>query len=85
MDTLPSKSELVAAVLEVLQEQSSMKTSEINKAVIKKLQIPEHLLEIEDANCTGSEFSYRIRCAETKLQQDGKISNPKREVWKTQQ
>lgn len=80
MDTLPSKSELAVVVLEVLQEQSPMKTAEINEAVIKKMQIPEHLLEIEDANCTGSEFSYRIRWARTQLKQEGKISNPERGV-----
>lgn len=84
MDTLPSKSELATTVLEVLQEKSPLKTSEINEAVIKKLQIPDQLLEIEDANCTGSEFSYRIRWARTKLKQEGKISNPERGVWKLQ-
>ena len=68
MDTLPSKSELATTVLEVLQEKSPLKTSEINEAVIKKLQIPDQLLEIEGANCTGSEFSYRIRWAKTRKQ-----------------
>ena len=81
MNSLPKKTELAAAVLEVLQERSPMTTADINQAVIEWLQIPDELLEIEDANCTGSEYSYRMRWARTELKQKGKIKSPGRGIW----
>lgn len=81
MDKLPKKTELTAVILEVLRERSPMTTAEINAAVIQRLQIPKDLLEIEDANCTGSEYSYRMRWARTELKQKGKIQSPGRGVW----
>ena len=81
MDNLPKKTDLAATVLEVLQERSTMTTAEINEAVIERLQIPAKLLEIEDANCTGSEYSYRMRWARTELKQKGKIKSPGRGIW----
>ncbi len=80
MDKLPQKAELAAAILEVLREKNSMKTADINAAVIEILGIPEDLLKIEDANCTGSEFSYRTRRARTDLKQKGKIKSPGRGI-----
>lgn len=81
MQYLPSKTELTAVILEVLQGNSPMSTTDMNSAVIKKLGIPPVLLEIEDANCTGSEFSYRMRWARTELKQKGKIRNLERGIW----
>lgn len=58
-----------------------MTISEINQKVILLLDIPEILLKIEDANCSGSEYSYRMRWARTELKQKGLILNSKRGVW----
>ena len=38
-----------------------MTVAKLNGKVASKLHIPEGLLSIEDANGTGTEFSYRIR------------------------
>ncbi|MCF2663580.1 winged helix-turn-helix domain-containing protein [Oscillibacter valericigenes] len=38
-------------------------------------------MEIEDANCTGSEYSYRMRWARTELKQKGMIKSPGRGIW----
>ncbi len=81
MEKLPTKTELTIAIRDVLREHRPMTTAEINAAVIERLQIPDPLLEIEDANCTGSEYSYRMRWARTELKQKGKIKSPGRGVW----
>ena len=81
MNDLPKKTALAATVLEVLKERSPMTTSEINEAVIKRLQIPAELLEIEDTNCIGSEYNYRMRWARTELKQKGRIKSPGRGIW----
>jgi hypothetical protein len=46
-----------------------MTTSEKNKCVISLQQAPPALVEIEDANCTGTKYSYRMRWATTELKQ----------------
>nr|WP_314987699.1 winged helix-turn-helix domain-containing protein [uncultured Stomatobaculum sp.] len=58
-----------------------MKTADINDAVANCLDIPEELLLLEDANCTGTEYSYRMRWARTELKQKGIIQNVKRGEW----
>jgi hypothetical protein len=83
MDAFPSKKELMDSILYVLQQtDGTMKTAAINDAVAKRLNIPEELLTIEDANCTGTEYSYRMRWARTELKQKGKILNVKRGEWR---
>lgn len=83
MDRLPSKKELMETTLAVLKDMGGQcTTAAINDAVIKELGIPQELLEIEDANCTGTEYSYRMRWARTELKQKGFISNPSRGLWK---
>ena len=54
----------------------------INDAVAKNLNISDELLSIEDANCTGTEYSYRMRWARTELKQKGKIKNVERGEWR---
>ena len=83
MDKLPSKKELMDSILYVLlQTDDVMKTADINEAVAKSLNLSDELLAIEDANCTGTEFSYRMRWARTELKQKGKIENVKRGEWR---
>lgn len=82
MKRLPQKRVLMDAILTVMKNSSgSMNTSTINDLVAKKLNIPKDLLEMEDANCSGTEYSYRMRWARTELKQKGFIRNVKRGEW----
>ena len=82
MNKLPSKKELSPVVIEIMQSNGGkLSTSEMNDLVIEKLGITPELLEIEDANCTGSEFSYRMRWVRTQLKKEGIIANPERGIW----
>ena len=82
MDDFPKKKELMDAIIAVLQGNgAAMKTAEIDAAVAKKMNLSDEMLTIEDANCTGSEYSYRMRWARTELKQKGKIVNLSRGVW----
>ena len=47
----------------------------------RSLQIPEDILEIEDSNCTGTEFAYQMRWIRTNLKNKELISSPKRGFW----
>lgn len=82
MKQLPQKRELMDAILEVMRESKSvLNTATINELVAKQLNITKGLLEIEDANCSGTEYSYRMRWARTELKQKGFIRNVKRGEW----
>lgn len=82
MGTLPTKKLLANAVIQVLKQASEpMRACDINDKVAELLQIPQDVLKIEDANCTGSEFSYQMRWIRTNLKNLGLISSPKRGVW----
>lgn len=82
MDRLPSKKELMDSILCVLNENgNAMKTADINDAVAKHLAISDELLAVEDANCSGTEYSYRMRWVRTELKQKGKSKNIKRGEW----
>lgn len=80
VEMLPAKKVLMEAIIEVMMDGVTLTTSEINQKVILLLDIPEILLKIEDANCSGSEYSYRMRWARTELKQKGLILNSKRGV-----
>lgn len=64
-----------------MQLNKKMTAAELNDAVASKLQIPEDLLAIEDANCTGTEFSYRMRWVRTTMKKKGILENPERGIW----
>jgi restriction endonuclease Mrr len=82
MNKLPAKKDLMVAIADVMSLRSGVwTTSEINEAVAKQLSIPQELLEIEDSNCTGTEYSYRMRWARTELKQNGIIKSAKRGEW----
>lgn len=82
MKQLPQKRELMDAILMVMKNSNgTMNTATINDLVAKQLNIPNDLLEIEDANCSGTEYSYRMRWARTELKQKGFIRNVKRSEW----
>lgn len=79
---LPSKKILADTTILVLKRTTDpMKASEINDLVAAELNIPANILEIEDANCTGTEYSYQMRWVRTSLKNKGVISNPKRGYW----
>jgi restriction system protein len=82
MDKLPRYQELIQPLLAFLAEQGGpVNNNEIDKAVARILEIPQHLLtEIHSGKRT--EFQYRMAWARTKAKSDGKISSPKRETWK---
>lgn len=62
MKQLPQKRELMNAILIVMKKANgAMNAATINNLVAKQLNIPKDLLEIEDANCSGTEYSYRMR------------------------
>lgn len=82
MGILPTRKVLSDSVLTVLaQATEPMKACDINNKVTLILQIPKDILEIEDANCTGTEFAYQMRWIRTKLKNKGLISSPKRGFW----
>ena len=82
MDSLPKKKELVEAILFIMEKESRiMTTKEIDAKVAIMLEIPQELLELEDANCTGSEYSYRMRWARTELKKKDSIFSPRRGEW----
>ena len=77
----PTKRELMDAILEVLKSENTMSTSEIDNAVAIKLNLSEEQLSEESSNCSGTEYSYRMRWARTELKQHHLITNPKRGTW----
>ncbi|WP_087064201.1 winged helix-turn-helix domain-containing protein [Intestinibacillus massiliensis] len=82
MGVLPSKSLLAEATVLVLSEtQEMLKAADINTKVAFRLKIPKEVLEIEDANCTGTEFAYQMRWIRTDLKKKGIIQNPQRVYW----
>ena len=81
MDKLPSKKILEETSYQIMQINKTMTASELNDAVANHLEIPEDLLAIEDANCTGTEFSYRMRWVRTTMKKKGVLENPERGVW----
>ena len=79
---LPSKKILADTTILVLKRTTDpIKASEINDLVAAELNIPANILAIEDANCTGTEYSYQMRWVRTSLKNKGVISNPKRGYW----
>ena len=58
-----------------------LKAAVINERVAKKLNIPEEILEIEDANCAGTEFAYQMRWIRTDMKKRGLINNPECGYW----
>lgn len=83
MTELPRKKELLPALLKIMErENRTMTVTEMNDMVAEFLQIPQELLEIEDANFAGTEYSYRMRWVRTQLKQDGIIENVSRGLWK---
>lgn len=82
MSTWPTSEQLQEAILQVLSDSSDpIPTSIINDKVATILSIPQDLLEEEDVNCSGTEYSYRMRWARTNLKLKGKIVNVRRGFW----
>lgn len=83
MNYLPTRSELTQAILTVFNNDASivLTTQEINDKVAKLLSIPENLLLIEEANGSGSQYSYLMRWARTELKQRHKLKNIERGKW----
>ena len=83
MNKLPSKAELMDSIIEVFANSNTkvLSTKEINDKVAAYLQIPEDLLTLEDANCTGTEYSYRMRWARTELKSKNRLINKQRGQW----
>ncbi len=83
MDSLPNKNELMTQIVKSLGELGkTATTAQIDEAVAKALGITDELLLIEDANCTGTEYKYRMRWARTALKNRGDITSPCRGEWK---
>ncbi len=77
----PTKRELMDAILEVLREYHTLHTSEINEKVAILLDLSDEQLQEESTNCSGTEYSYRMRWARTELKQKNLIINPQRGSW----
>ena len=59
MGVLPTRKLLADAVIQILgQATEPMKACDVNDRVAEFLQIPQDVLEIEDANCTGTKIGY---------------------------
>lgn len=83
MNYLPTRSELAQAILTVFNNDTSivLTTKEINEKVIKLLSIPDDLLQIEETNGSGSQYSYLMRWTRTELKQRHKLKNLERGKW----
>lgn len=82
MSVLPPKRAMAQAVLDILAKADSpMKASDINDQVAIMLKISDDVLAIEDANCTGTEFSYQMRWIRTDLKKKNLIQSPSRGFW----
>lgn len=82
MGVLPSRKLLADAVIQALKSATEpMKACDVNDRVAELLQIPQEVLKIEDANCTGTEFAYQMRWIRTNLKNQGIVSSPKRGFW----
>lgn len=78
----PTKKQLMDAIVEVLKNNTEpCSASMINDKVAILLSLSDELLQEEDANCSGSAYSYKMRWARTELKQKGIINNPKRGFW----
>lgn len=84
LNYLPTRNELSKAILTVFNNDTSivLTTKEINDRVVELLSIPENLLLIEEANGSGSQYSYLMRWARTELKQRHKLQNLERGKWK---
>lgn len=81
MNELPKYFDLVNPLLKVLAEAGRpLSNSEIEAAIIKNLQIPEHLVRLIHSG-KRTELQYRLAWARTKAKASGKITSPKREIW----
>lgn len=83
MNYLPTRSELTKAILTVFNNDTCivLTTKEINDKVAKLLSIPDDLLLLEEANGSGSQYSYLMRWARTELKQRHKLQNIERGKW----
>ncbi len=81
VDSLPKYQDLIGPLLLVLSEAGRPLTnSEIEEAVISKLDIPRSLADvIHSGNRTV--LQYRLAWARTKAKTMGKIVSPSRETW----
>lgn len=81
MERLPKSFELVNPLIKVLAEAGRpMTNSEIESAIIEKLQIPTSLVSVIHSG-NRTELQYRLAWARTKAKSLGKISSAKREIW----
>ena len=81
MEELPKFLDLVNPVIAVLTEAGKPLTnSEIESAIIEKLQIPSSLTCVIHSG-TRTELQYRLAWARTKAKSLGRIDRPKRETW----
>ena len=82
MSAFPSKRSLSEAVIKVLTDMGgSGSVKEINAGVIKLLQLPPEIVELEDENGVDTKLSYDLRWVRTQLKMDGKLENKQRGVW----
>ena len=80
-ETLPSRSELRAAVLKALEDLGGeASTAEIDQRVIEILRIPEEVAGIEHPDGTGTLLAYRLRWIRNDLK--GRIRSVTRGQWK---
>ena len=82
MGVLPQKRILAETTFSVLAEaEKPLKAAIINEMVARLLNIPDEILQIEDANCTGTEYAYQMRWVRTGMKKRGLIINPERGYW----
>jgi len=81
MEELPKFLDLVDPLLAVLTEAGKpLNISEIESAIIKKLQIPTSLVGVIHSG-NRTELQYRLAWARTKAKSLGRIESTKRETW----
>ena len=77
----PTKKQLMDAIVKALSDKQTLSAASINDEVALLLNLPKELLEEEDANCSGTAYSYRMPWARTELKQKGLIVSPKPADW----
>ena len=78
----PSNAELEEAVIKAMENLGGVAdVPSINKEVIRILELPDYIVELEDESGIGTKLDYRLRWCRTNLKSKNKVKNLSRGIW----
>ena len=78
----PTRDSLEKAILEAIKNLGGeAKVKDINKEVIRILNIPDEIVMIEDESGLGTKLDYRLRWCRTNLKNKKLIKNVTKGTW----